>query len=234
MSLSVLIVFATTLLWSILGAKLQAGNADQLVNADLFKNSATFRNATFPSSHSFLLKWPVFWLIKLFGSTSLDFTVFTVIIVMLTIVALLAVLHRIERRPLIFGTICLALASVLLLVPAQPYAGGILPVNMAMLATRNIEYIVYILSLIIIIRSPRIKSWAFWLAVVCLSLLIASDKLFLVFSIGGAIVALTVYAAARAWKFVSISVNWLALAVISTIVGIIILTLINLSLIHIS
>jgi len=227
MSLSVLIVFATTLLWSILGAKLQAGNADQLVNADLFKNSATFRNATFPSSHSFLLKWPVFWLIKLFGSTSLDFTVFTVIIVMLTIVALLAVLHRIERRPLIFGTICLALASVLLLVPAQPYAGGILPVNMAMLATRNIEYIVYILSLIIIIRSPRIKSWAFWLAVVCLSLLIASDKLFLVFSIGGAIVALTVYAAARAWKFVSISVNWLALAVISTIVGIIILTLIN-------
>jgi LmbE family N-acetylglucosaminyl deacetylase len=227
MALSVVILFVTTIFWSLLSAKIQAGNADQLVNTDLFKNSATFRNATFSSTHSFLLKWPIFWFIKLFGATNLDFIIFTIVIVIITVAALLAIIYKIERRPLVFGTICLALASVLLLVPAQPYAGDILPVNMAMLATRNLEYIVYILSLIIIIRLPRIKSWGFWLAVACLSLLIASDKLFLVFSIGGALIALIVYGSCRAWKFVTNSINWLSLGIIASVIAIIILALIN-------
>ncbi len=224
---AVVVVLATTLFWSLLSARLQSGNADQLVNADLFKNSSTFHNATFPSTHSFLLKWPIFLLIKLFGSSNTDFIVFTIIIVMLTIGGLLAIIHKIERRPLIFGTICLALASVLLLVPVQPYAGGIVPVNMAMLATRNVEYIVYILSLIIIIRCPKIKSWGFWLAVVCLSLLIASDKLFLILSVGGALIALIVYGGSRAWKLVTFSINWLSLSLFASILAIAVLALIN-------
>jgi LmbE family N-acetylglucosaminyl deacetylase len=229
MALAVVILFGTTIFWSLLSARIQASNADQLINTDLFKNSATFRNATFPSIHSSLLKWPIFWLIKLFGATSLDFTIFTIAIVIVTVAALLAIIYKIERRPLVFGTICLALASVLLLVPAQPYAGDILPVNMAMLATRNLEYVVYILSLIIIIRLPRLKSWGFWLAVACLSLLIASDKLFLVFSIGGALIALIVYGSYRAWKFVTNSIDWLSLGIIASVIAIIILALINAS-----
>jgi hypothetical protein len=229
MVLSVTIVFGTTLFWSLLGARLQAGNADQLVNSQLFQNSTIFHNATLPSTHSFLLKWPVFLLIKLFGTSSADFTFFTVAIVIVTIAALLAIIYKIERRPLIFGTICLALASTLLLVPAQPYAGGILPVNMAMLATRNIEYIIYIISLILVIRWPKFKSWGFWLAVVCLSLLIASDKLFLIFTIGGALLALFVYGSRRAWKLVSCSINWLSLGIIASVLAFIILALINAS-----
>lgn len=229
MALSVFIIFGTTLYWSLLGARLQAGNADQLVNTDLFKNSTTFHGATFPSTHSFLIKWPIFLLIKLFGSTNLDFTVFTIILVMLTVAALVAIIYKIEHRPLIFSTICLALASVLLLVPTQPYAGGILPVNMAMLATRNIEYIVYILSIIVVIRSPRLKSWGFWLAVACLSLLIASDKFFLVLGIGGALVALIVYGSCRAWKLVTTSISWLGLSIIASIIAFGILALINAS-----
>ena len=229
MVLSVIIVFGTTLFWSLLGSRLQAGNAYQLVNSQLFQNSTTFHNATLLSTHSFLLKWPVFLLIKLFGTSSADFTFFTVAIVMITIAALLAIIHKIEQRPLIFGTICLALSSTLLLIPAQLYAGGILPVNMAMLATRNIEYILYIVSLILIIRSPKLKSWGFWLAVVCLSLLIASDKLFLVFTIGGALLALFVYGSCRAWKLVSSSINWLSLGIIASVIAFIILALINAS-----
>ena len=200
-----------------------------LIDTALFKTWPTFYNATFPSTDSFFLKWPIFFLIKLFGSTSSAFTVFTIAIVMWTVAALLAIIYKIERRPLIFGTICLALASVLLLVPAQPYAGGILPVNMAMLATRNIEYIVYIISLIVIIHSPRIKSWRFWLAVACLSLLIASDKLFLVFSVGGALIALIIYASIRTWKLVTASINWLILGALASAIAIGILALINAS-----
>ena len=60
---SVAIVLGTTLFWSLLGARLQQGNADQLANTDLFESLATFRGATFPGAHSFLLKWPIFFLI---------------------------------------------------------------------------------------------------------------------------------------------------------------------------
>jgi LmbE family N-acetylglucosaminyl deacetylase len=224
---SVVIVLGTTLFWSLLGARLQQGNADQLANTDLFENLTTFRGATFPGAHSFLLKWPLFWLIKVFGSSGSAIIAFTVATVLLTVAALVVVVYKIERRPLLFGTICLALASTLLLVPAQPYAGAILPVNMAMLATRNLEYVLYIMSLIILVRSPRLRSWSFWLAVGCLSILIASDKLFLVFSAGAALVALIMYARTRTWSWVSLSVNWLIMSIIAGIIAIGILAGLN-------
>src|SRR5665811_1863172 len=191
---SLVILLATTLLWAILGAKLQQGNADQLVNVYLFGHSATFHGALLPGQHTFLFKWPLFLLVKLFGSSAIAFLVFTVGTVLVTVAALAAIIYKIERRPLVFGTLCLALASVLLLVPAQPYAGAILPVNMAMLTTRNLEYVLYIASLVLLIRSPRPKSRGFWLATAGLALLIASDKLFLTISLGGALLALIVYA----------------------------------------
>jgi hypothetical protein len=57
-SLSVLL--ATTLYWSLLGALQQQGNADQLVDGFLFAHLNTFKNALFPSSHTLLIKWPLF------------------------------------------------------------------------------------------------------------------------------------------------------------------------------
>lgn len=222
---SVAILLATTLLWSILGAKLQQGNADQLVNAYLFGNSSTLHGAVFPGQHTFLLKWPLFWLVSQLGSSPGAFIAVTAAAVMVTVSALAAILYRIERRPLVFGTLCLALASVLLLVPAQPYAGGLLPVNMAMLTTRNLEYIVYVGSLALFIRSPRLRSWGFGLAAAAMALLIASDKLFLTISLGGALLALIVYARGSSWNMVSASVNWLVAGIVSAVgaVGILLL-----------
>ncbi len=94
-------------------------------------------------------------------------------------------------------------------MPAQPYAGGLLPVNMAMLATRNIEYVVYIMSLILIIRARRVKSWQFGTATALLGILIASDKLFLSLSLGAAAMALVVYALLKRWQLVELAVRWL-------------------------
>ncbi len=206
---AVFVLLVSTIFWALLGARLQQGNADQLVDPYLFERAATFHGALFPAQHTFLLKWPVFWLIRLLGTSNEAFVIVTVGLTIVTVASLAACLYWIERRPLVFGTLCLALASTLLLVPAQPYAGGLLPVNMAMLATRNLEYVVYIASLLLFIRSPKLKSWRFWLAIVLMSVLIASDKLFLPLGIGAALAALVLYAFANRRHFVGLSVRWL-------------------------
>src|SRR5882762_7030559 len=158
---AVLGLFATTLFWAILGARLQQGNADQPANVYLFENAHTFHEALLPGQHSFLIKWPLFLLVRVFGSSQAAFSIFTVATVLLTVALLAFIIYRIERRPLVFSTIFLALASVLLLVPTMPYAGGLLPVNMAMLTTRNLEYLFYIAGLALLVWAPRIKSWKF-------------------------------------------------------------------------
>ncbi|HSW98441.1 MAG TPA: PIG-L family deacetylase [Candidatus Saccharimonadales bacterium] len=207
--LALVVLAATTLLWSLLGARVQSGNADQLVNSYLLEHASTFKDALLPGQHTFLFKWPLFLVIKLAGFSAGSFVVATVAVVLATVGLLAFVLYRIERRPLVFGTICLALASALLLVPAQPYAGALLPVNMAMLATRNLEYVLYIAGLVLFLRAKSIKTGTFWVAVAAMSVLIASDKLFLTIGLGAACLALFSYALARRWDLAGFSVNWL-------------------------
>lgn len=215
---SVGVLLLTTILWSVLGAKLQSGNADQLINSYLFDSPATFHNAFLPSAHSFLIKWPIFLLIKSFGYSSVSFIFFTLAITLVSVTTLAAIVYRLERRPLIFGTLCLALASALLLVPAEPAVGNLLPVNMAMIATRNLEYVLYIAALWLIVK-PSFKSPKFWLAVGLLALLMASDKLFLSLTIGAALLALIAYALSKGWNMVSVAVRWLLAGVAAMLVA---------------
>ncbi|MBI2588815.1 PIG-L family deacetylase [Candidatus Saccharibacteria bacterium] len=213
---SVVILLGTSFVWALLAASLQRGNADQSINSYLFDSSATFNEATLPAAHSFLIKWPLFFFLHLFGVSGFSLAFFTVLTVLITVSVLALIIRKIESRPLYFGTICLALASVLLLVPAQPYAGGLLPVNMAMIATRNLEYVLYIASLIVLIKSPRLKSISFWLATSFLALLIASDKLFLSLSLGGAILALLAYRFSSQRLLAKLSAKWLMSGLIAT------------------
>lgn len=209
-ALSLLVLLVTTITWSWLGARLQTGNADQLIDPYLFQSGHTFQEAVFPGAHSFLIKWPVFWLVKLLAYSGGAFLGTTIACSLLTVGALAFVLYKIERRPLVFGTLCLALASCLFLVPTQPYAGGLLPVNMAMLASRNLEYIVFLAGLYLTVCRPfRLRNRSLWVGIGLLGLLIASDKLFLTFGIGGALIALIVYALARRWNHVSLAVHYL-------------------------
>ena len=57
---ALLVLVATAVYWAVLGAKIQYGNADQLVDSYLFSSQDTFAGAHFPATHSFLLKWPLF------------------------------------------------------------------------------------------------------------------------------------------------------------------------------
>lgn len=227
--LALLILLATTIFWSFLGSKLHQSNTDQLVNAYLFQDSSTLRGASFPDQHSFLLKWPLFYVIKLLGYTASSYAFVTIEAAVATIGLLTGVIYRIERRPLVFGTICLALASVLLLVPIQPYAGALLPVNMAMVTTRNLEYIFYIAGLWLLIRSESFKSWRFVGGCGVLGLLIASDKLFLGLSIGGALLAVAFYGLTRRWKVTKTALRWLAGSLLAAALGFVIIALVSAS-----
>lgn len=212
---AVVVLLGTTLFWSLLGARLQLGNADQLVNTYLAENSSVFQNASLPAAHSFLMKWPLFWLTQLYGANDAAFITFTLLTVLVTVGVLVGILYLLDRRLLVFGTLCLALASVLLLIPAQPYPGALLPANMAMAATRNLEYILYIAAIVLFIRSPRLKTWGFWAATATLALLIASDKLFLTLSIGGALMAIVVYAILRRTELVKLAGLWLVMSLVA-------------------
>lgn len=224
---SLVILLATTLLWSLLGAHLQQSNADQLVNARLFDSKTTLHNAVFPSQHSFLFKWPLFYIIKLFNYSAASFLWVTVGTVILTVALFVYLLWRIERRPLALGSLCLLLASTLLLVPTQPYAGALLPVNMAMLATRNLEYILYIGGLVLLVKSSRLRSRQFLGAAVLLGLLIASDRLFLSVAAIGALLATVCYILAKRWELASLTVRWLLVTSVAGLISLLAITVIN-------
>jgi LmbE family N-acetylglucosaminyl deacetylase len=192
---SFVVLILTTLFWTVLTARLHQANADQLIDGYLFENWQTFQSATFPGAHTFLIKWPIFAAMQLFGTTPRVFMTVTISMVMLTVAATAYILHRIVRRPAVWGLLCLALSSVLLLVPAQPAAGVLLPANMAMTTTRNIEYIVFIALVYLVTRLTRIRSLAFLAVVAVAVLLVASDKLFAVLAVGGGLFAAVWYLA---------------------------------------
>jgi len=215
----VVLLLLSTTYWSLLGARLQIHNADQLSDPYMFQHWTTFQSAFFPGSHTFLLKWPIFWLLHLVGVSAASLAAATVAVVLLTVATLAAVLYAIDRRPLVFGTLCIALSLVLLLVPAQPYAGGLLPVNMAMLTTRNLEYAIYLLVLALFVRAARLRSWGYGLGVGLLSILIASDKLFLSLSVGGALLALVTYLARKQRALARAATAWLIGSVIAGVLA---------------
>ncbi|OVE79059.1 hypothetical protein BVY00_01370, partial [bacterium G20] len=227
--LAAIILLVTTVIWTLLSANLQQINADQIVNSYLFENSKTFHGATFPSSHSFLLKWPLFYLINLFGVSGFSLALFTGLISLFTIGFLAFIIYRIERRPLYFGTLYLALASVLLLVPPVPYPGALLPANLAMITTRNLEYLLYIASLILLIKAPRVKTFRFGVATSLLALLMASDRLFLTLSVGGALLAFVFYRLRGSQKLAQLSAKWLISGLVAFFGALVGLWLINFS-----
>jgi len=182
------VLVGSTVFWSLLSARVHLDNADQLINPYLFENTGTLHGALLPGAHSFLLKWPIFAGFHLLGFSSASYLAVTVGLALSAVAALAAIVYAIERRPLVFGTLCLALSSVLIAVPAEPYAGGLLPVNMAMMTTRNVEYVLFIVCLGLLAKTKRLLHWRFGLAIIGLTILIASDKLFLSLSLGGAMI----------------------------------------------
>ena len=224
-AVAVLLVSAT--IWAYFGAKLQQQNSDQLINAMLFNNLETLKAASFPGQHTFLLKWPLFFLVSLFNFSDASYILFTVLSVLVTIIGLIYIIHKIESRPLIFGTICLALASCLMLVPTVAYTGALLPVSMAMLTTRNIEYLIFIVALACVIKATKFRSRDFILALTLFGLLFISDKLFFSLSIIAGLLGLLYYAILRRYSLVKVSIAWVLATILGGFSAIILALIIN-------
>jgi hypothetical protein len=202
----------STVIWSFTIARLQQGNADQLADGFLFVNATTFHQAQFPATHTQLLKWPLFWLLAALHSAPDAYIVCTMALCLATVGALAYILFRIVREPLKLGTLYLGLACVLVLVPAQILADTPSPLNAAMVAGRNIEYPLYIAALALLLPRGHKPDWLrSGAAALLLGLLFASDQLFLVCSVGGA-VGLLLYT--YGWRRRSlVTLGWLWLAV---------------------
>jgi len=215
----------STIIWSFFGSLTQAGNADQLANSYLTESAATFHGALLPDQHSFLFKIPFFWLVQLMGGTPVAFSFVTILIGLLTVGLFAFILYRLQRRPFIIGTIYLALALVLVMIPAEPYANSLLPTNMAMLTTRNLEYILFIAAIWLTLRSTSWRSKSLIIGTTLLALLVASDKLFLSLGIGGAIIFAAAAFLFRRTQLRPVALRWLAVTIVGSVAAFLLLRL---------
>lgn len=213
-------LLTTTAVWSYASAQLQQNNADQLVNAFLFSDSHVLSGASFPASHTQLIKWPLFWLPHFFGSAPWSFLSLTVLLAVVTIAFFAYLLYRlVHRKPLLFGSLCFLLASVLVLVPVFT-ADVTTPLGLAQLTGRNIEYVMYIVALVLLLKAGRYTTWLFGGATALLALLLASDHLFAWFALGGSSVLVAV-----SWLFIkkelqAVATRWLVSSVIAWVAAV--------------
>ncbi len=230
---SLVILFTSTAICSFSGALLQQNNADQLVNSYLLSSVHIFQEATFPASHTQLLKWPLFWLPNIFHDASWAFELLTVLLVACTVSVFAYLLYRITlRKPVLFGTACLLFSSVLVVLPV--FASDVTtPVGLVMFTGRNIEYIIYIGALVLLLKSRRLTDRFFIIATVALTLLLASDHLFAWFTFGGSgLLLVTAWIISRAWAQ-DIAIRWLAGSTLAWILSLIVQALVGHTLTHI-
>jgi len=223
------ILLGTTAGWAWSAARLQQANADQLVDSFLFKDLQTFHGAVFPSAHTQLIKWPLFWLLARLHFSPTAYTVLTTVLAVVTVAAMAYMLYRVARRPLVFGVLCLLLAAVLLLVPVYVFDGVVTtPLSLAMLAGRNIEYVIFVAVLAVYARPAlRWRSWQIIMATVALCLLMASDQLFLWYSAGGAVLCVVIgrlfgwrLFSATAWRWlIGSALAWIGASFIAVILN---------------
>lgn len=173
-----LVLLGSATVWALAGAHLQQSNADQFADGFLFQDARTFRGAIFPQAHAQLLKWPLFWLLGRLHNSPGSYLILSTVVALACVAAFAWLLYRIERRPLVFGTICLALASVLVMVPTFVQGRTSTPLNMSLLTGRNLEYVVYVVALALLVRARSWKTWQWAAACTLLCVLFAGDQLF--------------------------------------------------------
>ncbi len=195
-------------------------NSDQLIDIYLFKDLSTFQQAVFPATHSFLVKWPIFAVIALAENIKSGLLVSSAILYSSIFVFVVIIFQKIIKNWPKTLLLTLAFSSTYLLIPLEPHIGALLPVSYTMLTTRNIEYILFILSIILLARSSKgFKSKYYYVAFLLSTLVIASDKLFLPYYIGGAVLYIVYALLFRRNSNIKSALLWLinsSLAILAT------------------
>lgn len=187
---SLAILLITSCLVGYQGALVQSYNFDQLIDNYIFESVQSFHEAIFPSAHTFMLKWPIFAIGGILGNSKEVFTALTIAVYLVSVFGFLAIIHyAVKRKYMITTLMAYLLAVLLLLIPAQQSPGDVMPVNMAMLTTRNVEYVLYILFCYFAIKSKRLFDRSGVIAFLFILTLTLSDKLMFYIAILTTIIA---------------------------------------------
>lgn len=224
---SLLSLITTSSYWTLLSAKVESFNSDQLSPPYLFSSFKQVATASLTGSHTYILKWPLFWFIKIYSYSHWAYYAATLACVLIAVLSLAYLIIKIEKRPLYSGLILLALSSVLLLIPPQSYPGALLPLNMGMLTTRNIEFVLYIAAIYLALKSKKFISFYSISSVSILLLLFVSDRLFLALGLGGSILAIATLISRKDWKVLSDLDKWFWYSLFSTITSYVLLGILN-------
>lgn len=182
--LSIIILAASSCLVGYQGATLQAYNFDQLIDNYMFESFASFSHAVFPAAHTFMLKWPLFALGGALGNSQAVFIFMTIALQLLTTLGLLAIVYVATGRSRLVTAIMSCLISLLFLaIPIQEAPGTVAPIGVAMITTRNIEYILYMLAALFFLKSVRITDKYAVFGGLIIASLALSDKLLLYIAI---------------------------------------------------
>ena len=180
LALSIIVLIGSSLYVGQKSGLIQTNNHDNLIDNYLFENKETFQNALFPAAHTFLLKWPIFALSAQFGNTQEVYVIGTMAMYLLTVIGFMVVVFFLSRKNLLVTSLVgLMFSAILMMVPAQPIDGTLLPLNMAMITTRNIEFLFLFAFIYLILKAKKILSWQFITSVIVLGLLGATDKYYL-------------------------------------------------------
>ena len=178
--LSIFVLIITSVYVGYKSSNVHFFNHDQVVEAYLFENKNTFKDALFPTNHTQLIKWPLFLLIATFGNTKTALAIATILMYLSIAIGIAILIYLASNKnKLISSVIILGLSNILLLTPIQPILGVLLPVNMAMITTRNVEFLPFFVLLYFLSTTQKLTSLLGLYSVIILILLGASDKIFL-------------------------------------------------------
>ena len=184
LAISLVVLVGSSLYVGQKSALIHTNNHDNLIDNYLFEDKETFQNAIFPAAHTFLVKWPLFALSSMLGNTENVYIFGTMALYLLTVLGFMLVIFLLTRKnTLITALIGLAFAGILMLTPAQPADGLLLPLNMAMITTRNIEFLMLFGFIYLVLTAKGIISWRFISSIATLTLLGATDKYYLMIAL---------------------------------------------------
>ncbi len=178
--ISVAILLGTSIYVGYKSGVIQTNNHDNLIDNFMFESPETFKESLFPAAHTFLMKWPIFALSALLGNSPQVYIAGAAALYTITVLGFLLVIFILTKHnKLITAFSALVLSNILLMIPPQPIDGALLPLNMAMITTRNVEFLLLFAFIFFAVRSKKIISASFLFATLSLTLLGVSDKLFL-------------------------------------------------------
>ncbi len=227
LKISILVLSLASIVWSFVSTNVSVTNYTQLSFSYQFINLNNLKNTYFSSNQSSLLKWPIYWIISLFNYSHALFYIFSISLTLVTILFLAQLIRKIEKRPQVLGTIYLCLASIILMIPIQSYYGAADIINMASIYTLNIEFILYIVAFRCIMGANRFYNKLTVISILVLSVLFASNKVFIVIAIGSAILGISWFVSYKKWKIVNKYNNTLLVALLAVVGSNLIIYLIN-------